>query len=564
MAQTLYVDPNRAGAYPTLKDAVGEAPAGSVIVVAAGDYADHLDLTGLDLTIEAAPSDAPEEPERERLPVVIRGGDDWAPTITCRSGRLTLTGVAVYSAESDAVRVSDTELTMTGCHLAAPVGTGLRLGDRSTATVSACRVADCQQGVLAEDADGLIDDCTIRSSADDGVIARLGASLTLRNTHIEQSGNRGVYLYQSAKPTLQGCEISQSRAEGILVSQGAAPTLQLCKVSGTQGAGIKFEPGTSGKVVNCLVENAGGDDIEISPDAEVTVSNEKATSAGLGAIEAPRGNQERVEELLKDLDNMVGLEGVKEEVRSIIDEIQVNEWRRAAGLSTDGMSNHLIFAGAPGTGKTTVGRIYGELLAALGVLPGGPLKEVSRRDLVGQYIGHTAEKTAAVFDEAKGGVVFLDEAYTLTRQAGGGSNDFGQEAVDMIVKLMEDMRKEIAVIAAGYTNEMRDFLDANPGLASRFVKTIEFENYSPEDLTLITTRMMTSGDYQPGAGVEELLLEHFRRVPRDENFGNARDARKLFEKLRKVQSQRLRAAGGQPDLAALMTITADDVRVAVS
>jgi SpoVK/Ycf46/Vps4 family AAA+-type ATPase len=302
----------------------------------------------------------------------------------------------------------------------------------------------------------------------------------------------------------------------------------------------------------------------VAEGAEVeVVEAPAAATVGVGSSPSAKGDPERVEELMAELDAMVGLAGVKAEVRSIIDEIQVNEWRRAAGLAVGGASHHLVFAGAPGTGKTTVGRIYGQLLAALGALPGGPLKEVSRRDLVGQYIGHTAEKTAAVFDEAAGGVVFLDEAYTLTRQAGGGGNDFGQEAVDMIVKLMEDRRDTLAVIAAGYTAEMVQFLDANPGLASRFVKTVEFENYDADELTLITTRMVTAGDYLLEDTATPLLREHFASVQRGDDFGNAREARKLFEKLRKVQSQRLRQLGERPTLTQLQTITADDVRAAV-
>lgn len=134
----------------------------------------------------------------------------------------------------------------------------------------------------------------------------------------------------------------------------------------------------------------------------------------------------------------------------------------------------------------------------------------------------------------------------------------------MIVKLMEDRRDGLAVIAAGYTSEMRDFLDANPGLASRFVKTVEFEDYDATELTLIITRMIAGGDYLLAADAEPLLLEHFTRVPRGADFGNAREARKLFEKLRKVQSQRLRGLGRQPSVEELQTLTGDDVRAAVA
>lgn len=565
MSRTIEVDPSKPGAYVNLREAVEEAPDGATIRIAAGEYAESLSLEDRELTLEGPPLAEPsDELPKPVLGARIVGDGGWAPTIDQRGGKLTLRHLAVTARDADAVKVVDGELTIESSSLIAQAGCGLRASDGSRISATDVTVEQSQVGVMFEDAEGELTDSVIKQIGDDAIVIRLGASPTIRNTKIEGAGSRGIYVYESAKPTIEGCEVSGSRDEGISIAQGAAPTLSLSKVIGAGSSGIRFASGTAGAMRNCSAERCGSPEIDIADDADVERSDTNSKAAGLGSIEAPKGDPQKVESLLAELDEMVGLDGVKAEVRSIIDEIQVNEWRRAAGLSTGGMSNHLIFAGAPGTGKTTVGRIYGQLLAALGVLPGGPLREVSRRDLVGQYIGHTAEKTAAVFDEAKGGVVFLDEAYTLTRQAGGGSNDFGQEAVDMIVKLMEDMRKEIAVIAAGYTAEMRDFLDANPGLASRFVKTIEFENYDADDLTKIITGMVTSNDYQLGDGATELLHEHFTRLPRDENFGNARDARKLFEKLRKVQSGRLRQLSGRPEISELITITSEDVQVATS
>jgi SpoVK/Ycf46/Vps4 family AAA+-type ATPase len=255
---------------------------------------------------------------------------------------------------------------------------------------------------------------------------------------------------------------------------------------------------------------------------------------------------------------MIGLAGVKAEVRALIDEIQVNEWRRGAGLNVGSVSHHLIFTGAPGTGKTSVARIYGQLLKALGALPHGKFREVARRDLVGQYIGHTAEKTTTLFEDAIGGVLFIDEAYTLSRSS-GTSADFGQEALDTLVKLMEDHRDQVAVIVAGYTSEMRDFLDANSGLASRFAKTLEFENYSSDELVLIVHRIARADDYVLGPGLDDAIREWFDHAERNQNFGNAREARKLLEGMRKAQSGRLRALGRVPDRENLRTLVLDDL-----
>jgi len=187
---------------------------------------------------------------------------------------------------------------------------------------------------------------------------------------------------------------------------------------------------------------------------------------------------------------------------------------------------------------------------------------VARRDLVGQYIGHTAEKTSLVFEKAIGGVLFIDEAYTLAR-SGAGGGDFGQEAIDTLVKLMEDHRDEIAVIAAGYTDEMRQFSDANPGLTSRFSKTIQFENYVTDELVLILQRMVRAADYDLDASAEPLLAEHFAQVAQAPDFGNARDARRLFEATRKTQSRRLRALGRLPELDELRAITAADIQAVI-
>ena len=190
---------------------------------------------------------------------------------------------------------------------------------------------------------------------------------------------------------------------------------------------------------------------------------------------------------------------------------------------------------------------------------GGPFKEVSRRDLVSHWIGHTVEKTTAVFAQTKGGVLFVDEAYTLSRSVGSGG-DFGQEAIDTLVKLMEDHRHEAVVIVAGYSDEMNGFLDANPGLASRFSRTIEFPSYLPEELVLITRGIAAADNYVLNDAIARELLARFHGMERGKNFGNGREARKLFENMRKAQAQRLRQLGRRPSVEELCTLTINDIR----
>ncbi|MFC7326841.1 right-handed parallel beta-helix repeat-containing protein [Marinactinospora rubrisoli] len=269
---------------------------------------------------------------------------------------------------------------------------------------------------------------------------------------------------------------------------------------------------------------------------------------------------DEVAALRAELQDMVGLEGVKSTVNDLANLLVMSNQRKALGLPVASMSHHLVFAGAPGTGKTTVARWYGRMLKTLGVLPSGQVVETARSDLVGRYVGHTAQMTAEVFERAKGGVLFIDEAYTLTPRGGSG-NDFGQEAVDTLVKLMEDHRDEVVVIVAGYTHEMQRFLDSNPGLASRFAHQVEFANYSDEELVTIVAKMAASSGYECGPETLQKLAEHFAAVPRTASFGNARYARQVLERMITRQAGRLielAGTAGREDFTALLPADVPD------
>ncbi|MEV0505575.1 AAA family ATPase, partial [Streptomyces spectabilis] len=231
--------------------------------------------------------------------------------------------------------------------------------------------------------------------------------------------------------------------------------------------------------------------------------------------------------VLGELDTLVGLESVKREVRALTDMIEVGRRRQEAGLKAASVRRHLVFTGSPGTGKTTVARLYGEILASLGVLERGHLVEVSRVDLVGEHIGSTAIRTQEAFEKARGGVLFIDEAYALSPEDSG--RDFGREAIDTLVKLMEDHREAVVVIVAGYTEEMNRFLSVNPGVASRFSRTITFGDYDAEELLRIVEQQAEEHEYTLGTGTTEALLKYFTAIPKGPTFGNGRTARQTFE-----------------------------------
>ena len=297
--------------------------------------------------------------------------------------------------------------------------------------------------------------------------------------------------------------------------------------------------------------------LDLSSDEETDPEpsqNEVATKGNGGEFAAPK---ESVEDVLAELDSLVGLEGVKAEVKRIVNLAKVNEARRAQGLKVPPMTYHMVFTGNPGTGKTTVARIVARAFRALGIAKGGQLVETDRSGLVGRYAGETAVKTNAKIDEAIGGILFVDEAYQL---ASSDSDDYGKEAIATLLKRMEDDRDKLIVIAAGYTDEMRDFLDANSGLRSRFSKTIEFADYTAKELAAIFRSMAKKNEFVLAADLEEGLDAAMAKLTakRDRTFGNARFVRQLFEDATGRQANRL-AESGNLDADALKTLALADL-----
>lgn len=265
-----------------------------------------------------------------------------------------------------------------------------------------------------------------------------------------------------------------------------------------------------------------------------------------------------LEELLAELDGLCGLEQVKQDVKSLINLVKVRRLREEAGLPVPPMSLHLVFLGNPGTGKTTVARLLARLYHAIGVLPKGQLVEVDRSGLVAGFVGQTALKTQEVIQKAIGGVLFIDEAYALVNQDNG--NDFGREAIEVLLKNMEDHRKDLVVIVAGYSQLMEKFIHSNPGLESRFNKYFYFEDYDGAQLFTILQSMCVKNGYVLTPEGEALARRELMALyeDRDENFGNARDVRNLFEQAVARQSDRV-ARLEAPTREQLMELRPEDL-----
>ncbi|MEV5597795.1 right-handed parallel beta-helix repeat-containing protein [Streptomyces sp. NPDC052496] len=461
--------------------------------------------------------------------------------------------------------------------------TAVSVSDGATVQLDDCRIREAATGAWFRDhgSGGTLANCTI-DGVQTGVIVTKGADPTVEGCVVAAPAEAGFYVSAEGRGTFTGCRVTGSSGYGFHIIDGCRTTLTRCRTERCARGGYEFadsaaaqgEGYTGGPSVHdCTSDEsrAAGEPAVPAPAVRTPAAVPATQTAGLlGGVPAQAAQPAQPaaapaqtaaarrpsEEVLGELDRLVGLESVKREVRSLINMIEVGRRRQEAGLKAASVRRHLVFTGSPGTGKTTVARLYGEILAALDVLERGHLVEVSRVDLVGEHIGSTAIRTQEAFDRARGGVLFIDEAYALSPEDSG--RDFGREAIDTLVKLMEDHREAVVVIVAGYTAEMERFLAVNPGVASRFSRTITFGDYAPEDLLRIVEQQGEEHEYRLAEGAGEALLKYFTALPKGPSFGNGRTARQTFESMVERHAGRV-ALLTDPDTDDLTLLYAEDL-----
>ncbi|MDH6612799.1 hypothetical protein M2164_008434 [Streptomyces sp. SAI-208] len=452
---------------------------------------------------------------------------------------------------------------------------GVEIGTGSAAVLQGTRITQAGAAGIAVDAGGRLTMTGggIAEAAGSGLVLGRGAAAEVDGVRIDRSGKNGILVGDSAHGTFGHCDLTGSAFPALHIGTSAKVRFRGCRVFDcgqdvglAEGAEPVFEDCTAIRVrtavLPTLTDRPGTPPSRpaapVGSGAPARPSEPAPTPAGAELNEQgePEPEPETLEDLLAELGELVGLDGVKRDVGGMVKLMQTVRLREQAGLPAPPLSRHLVFAGNPGTGKTTVARLYGRLLKALGLLSRGHLVEVDRSALVGEYVGHTGPKTTEAFLRARGGVLFIDEAYALV--PAGAANDFGTEAIATLVKLMEDHRDEVVVIAAGYPDDMNRFVGSNPGLSSRFTRSLTFADYSSSELVSIVEHHAQRHRYELTTAARKALAEYVERIPRNAQFGNGRTARQLFQHMTERQALRMSDLIA-PDPVQLMQLDEQDL-----
>ncbi|WP_221324784.1 right-handed parallel beta-helix repeat-containing protein [Actinoplanes sp. L3-i22] len=471
--------------------------------------------------------------------------------------RVTMTGVILDANRNGVITGSDQPATVTDCLVSGAERAGVQVSGGASITITETRIERPGTAgiVFEQDSSGTVEKCSVHGAGGSGIVVWTGAKPTVRDTTCTAGGKNGLFVAERGGGEFTDCTFTGSAFPAIHIGAQADPRIIRARIRDTE-IDVDVDDDARAVFEDVRLTDVPKSLLPAGTVKAVATSGGSSPSGGTSTDAPPE--KEELPELLAELNALVGLDRVKQDVGAQIKLMQTVRRRQDAGLAAPPLSRHLVFAGNPGTGKTTVARLYGRLLHAMGMLERGHLIEADRTAMVGEYVGHTGPRTQAVFRKALGGVLFIDEAYSLVPP--GHTNDFGQEAIATLVKLMEDHRDDVVVIVAGYTEEMSRFIASNPGLASRFSRTLTFEDYSADELTGIVESQCAHHEYQLADDARELLQAYFVGQDRDKGFGNGRAARQIFQRMTEHQAQRV-ADLSEPSTDDLLRLTLDDVPV---
>lgn len=439
-------------------------------------------------------------------------------------------------------------------------------------------IQNSQTGIAIQGAiQSQINQCEISSNKIAGIVIEGKNDLVIKNCNLLEEAC-GIFFHQQGSALIENCKIIGSKMAGLSILENSHPRIDHCLIKDGHYVGLHLDHagGTiqntkilNHRYKNVLFENVNNTNF-IHCDWEQDHANSAHTqlsslipvdnNLSRASLNEQENTDQSLPELMNQLHSYIGLKEVKNKITDLIHFLEYIKERKAAGIHSEAsISLHSIFLGNPGTGKTTIARLLGKIFYAIGLLEKGQLVEVDRSDLVGQYIGETTKKTEKVVDDAKGGVLFIDEAYTLVKES---EKDFGKEALEVILKRMED-EKDFIVIAAGYPTEMENFVNANPGLKDRFTNYFQFEDYNPEELLEILNKLALEEEYSITKDAEDELNKEFieRYRKRDRTFGNARMVKKLFEEMKMNHARNCtKLTMEEKTKEALTTITVNEVQ----